>query len=183
MPMSTYVEPELATRIGGDPWEVCWHEVDLMNKLIPYFTKHPRPNWTDHLGHVADGMQKVLLGVHYNMKDLVRVGMMDVKAGMDEIQAGCGAWKVAETDDCGTGQKWIWLQQILQWIHDHPKVPIPPNPPDPGPWYKELGEMMNGLHEVIILGAISDPKMRKVVLNPVLEKINVSVVRLQGLKM
>ncbi len=178
----TYAEQDLATLSGEDYAQKCGNDVTALYQLLQEVMKYPRPHWTAHVGTMARGMQQVLLGIHYDLKDATKAGMKQIGAAFTNIEKNYTNPRMDEDGDwCGTGWQWRWLQQLISWLRHHPHGPAPG--PDPDPWYRQLDRFAVAIHELVLAGAIENVETRKVVAAQAFKQMDMALSTMQAMKM
>lgn len=179
----TYAEQDLSTLTGEDYAQKCGNDVTALYELLQEVMRYPRPLWTAHVGTIAHGMQQVLLGIHYGLKDLTRAGVKQIGTTLTTIEKTYASPKSYEDGDwCGTGWQWLWLQQLINWLRHHPHGPVPPEP-DPDPWYRQLDRLTVAVHEIVLAGAIENVATRKTVAAQAFKQMDMALSTMQAMKM
>jgi hypothetical protein len=179
----TYAEQDLATLSGEDFAQKCGNDVTALYQLLQEVMQYPRPHWTAHVGTMAKGMQQVLLGIHYDLKDVTKAGLKQIGSALTNIEKSYANSKMDEDGDwCGTGWQWLWLQQLMDWLRHHPHGPTPPGP-DPDPWYRQLDRFAVAIHEIVLAGAIENVENRKTVAAHAFKHMDMALSTMQAMKM
>lgn len=179
---TTFREPNLATLSGEDFGKKCGNDVTAFYQLLQEVLKYPRPHWMSQLGTLARGIQETLLGIHYNTKDVTKTGLKQISAALNIIEKTYTEPKMEEGDDCGTGWQWVWLQQLLNWLRHHPHGPTPPGP-EPDPWYRQLDQIVLGINEIVLLGAIENIEARKTIATAAFKQMDFALSTMQAMRM
>ena len=177
-----YAEQDLARLSGEDYGQKCGDDVTAIYQLLQDVMKYPRPHWTAHVGTMAKGMQQVLLGTHYDLRDVTKAGIKQIGTALSNIEKTYGSPKMDEGNDwCGTGWQWLWLQQLINWLRHHPLGPTPPGP-DPDPWYRQLDRFAVAIHEILLVGAIENIEARKTVASQAFKQMEMALSTMQAMK-
>lgn len=180
---TTFREPDFATLSGEDFGQKYGNDVTALYEMLQEVLKYPRPRWMSQVGPLAHGMQQVLLGIHYNTKDVTKAGLKEIGTAIANVEKCHADMKMDEgADGCGTGGQWVWLQQLVNWLRHHPHRPAPPGP-NPEPWYRQLDQIVLGINEMVLIGAIENLEVRKTLAAAACKQMDMALSTMQAMRM